>query len=137
MLWIKAFHIIFMVTWFAGLFYLPRLFVYHSSANDYISNERFKTMERRLYYGIATPGGVLTVVSGLGLWIGYQMTGAWFYTKLALVLSLIIYHIWCGLMVRNFRKDRNLRSQNFYRWLNEYPTLVLVTVVLLSVIKPF
>ena len=137
MLWIKAFHIIFMVTWFAGLFYLPRLFVYHSSATDYISNERFKTMERRLYYGIATPGGVLTVVSGLGLWIGYQMTGAWFYTKLALVLSLIIYHIWCGLMVRSFRKDRNLRSQNFYRWLNEYPTLVLVTVVLLSVIKPF
>ena len=137
MLWIKAFHIIFMVTWFAGLFYLPRLFVYHASANDYISNERFKKMERRLYYGIATPGGVLTVVSGLGLWIGYQMTGAWFYTKLALVLSLITYHIWCGLMVRNFRKDRNLRSQNFYRWLNEYPTLVLVTVVLLSVIKPF
>ena len=137
MLWIKAFHIIFMVTWFAGLFYLPRLFVYHSSATDYILNERFKTMERRLYYGIATPGGVLTVVSGLGLWIGYQMTGAWFYTKLALVLSLIIYHIWCGLMVRNFRTDRNLRSQNFYRWLNEYPTLVLVTVVLLSVIKPF
>ena len=137
MLWIKAFHIIFMVTWFAGLFYLPRLFVYHSSATDYISNERFKTMERRLYYGIVTPGGVLTVVSVLGLWIGYQMTGAWFYTKLALVLSLITYHIWCGLVVRNFRKDRNLRSQNFYRWLNEYPTLVLVTVVLLSVIKPF
>ncbi len=137
MLWIKAFHIIFMVTWFAGLFYLPRLFVYHSSVTDYISNERFKTMERRLYYGIATPGGILTVVSGLGLWMGYQMAGGWFYTKLALVLSLIIYHIWCGLMVRNFRTDRNLRSQNFYRWLNEYPTLVLVTVVLLSVIKPF
>ncbi len=137
MLWIKALHIIFMVTWFAGLFYLPRLFVYHASADDSISKERFKIMEHRLFYGIATPGGFLTIASGLALWMGYEISEAWFYAKLGLVLSLIGYHGWCGLMVRDFQKNRNMRSQNFYKWFNEYPTLVLVTVVLLSILKPF
>ena len=85
MLWIKAFHIVFVVTWFAGLFYLPRLFVYHAMTDDAAGRERFKVMERKLYYGIMAPGAVLSVASGLWLWLGYGITGGWLYAKLALV----------------------------------------------------
>ena len=137
MLWIKTLHIIFMVTWFAGLFYLPRLFVYHASATDSISLERFKVMERKLFFGIMTPGAVLTVVFGLWLWLGYGITGAWLYWKLALVVLLLAYHLYCGKLLLDFRHDRNRHGHVFYRWLNEFPLIVLVAAVILVVVKPF
>jgi putative membrane protein len=137
MLWIKAFHLIFMVTWFAGLFYLPRLFVYHAMAEDATSRERFKVMERKLYYGIMTPGAVLTIVLGLWLWRGYGFGGGWMHAKLALVLILIGYHLWCGRLLANFKHDRNAHSHVWYRWFNEFPVIVLIAVVILAVVKPF
>jgi len=138
MLWLKSLHIIFMVTWFAGLFYLPRLFVYHAMATDAIGIERFKVMERKLYYGIMAPGAVLTSISGLWLWLGYDITGGWLYAKLALVAILIAHHLWLGKLMRDFRDDRNRHGDVFYRWINEIPALpVLVAIVLLVVFKPF
>ena len=137
MLWIKAIHIIFMVTWFAGLFYLPRLFVYHAMAEDTASRERFKVMERRLYYGIMAPGAVLTVVFGTWLWLGYGITGGWLHAKLALVAVLIAYHLWCGRLMSDFKHDRNSRSHVWYRWFNEFPTVLLIAAVILTVVKPF
>ena len=137
MLWIKSLHIIFVVTWFAGLFYLPRLFVYHSSATDKEGSERFKIMERKLFYGIMTPGGILTIVFGLWLWLGYGITGGWLHLKLALVAVLIVYHIYCGKLMLDFKHDRNTHGHVFYRWLNEFPTLILVAGVILVVVKPF
>ena len=135
--WIKSLHIIFVVTWFAGLFYLPRLFVYHSTATDKEGRERFKIMERKLFYGIMTPGGVLTIVFGLWLWLGYGITGGWLHVKLALVAVLILYHIYCGKLMLDFKHDRNTHGHVFYRWLNEFPTLILVAGVILVVVKPF
>jgi putative membrane protein len=137
MLWIKTFHVIFMVTWFAGLFYLPRLFVYHAMAEDAPSRERFKIMERKLYYGIMTPGAVLTVVFGAWLWLGYGITGGWLYAKLALVGILIVYHLWCGRLLADFRHDRNTRGHVWYRWFNELPVVLLIAIVALVVVKPF
>ena len=138
MLWVKSLHIIFMVTWFAGLFYLPRLFVYHALAEDFASRERFKVMERRLYRGIMTPGGVLTIVFGLWLWLGwFRGAGGWLFAKLALTGLLVIYHIWCAVLLRDFAADRNKKSHVWYRVFNEFPTLVLFAVVLLVVLKPF
>ena len=137
MLWIKAFHIIFVVTWFAGLFYLPRLFVYHAMAQDAISQERFKVMERKLYYGIMAPGAVLSIASGLWLWLGYERTGAWLHAKLVLVAALIGYHLWCGKLINDFKQGRNARSHVWYRWFNEVPTVILLLVVILAVVKPF
>jgi len=139
MLWVKAFHIIFMVTWFAGLFYLPRLFVYHASSDDEISNERFKIMERKLFWGITTPGGIITIV--LGIWlIAYLGTGVldllWMQLKLALVALLVVYHIWCGNVVQEFKHDRNARSHVWFRWFNEAPVLVLIAVILLVELLP-
>ncbi|MBO68518.1 MAG: TIGR00701 family protein [Acidiferrobacteraceae bacterium] len=137
MLWLKSFHIIFMVTWFAGLFYLPRLFVYHAAARDNQSKERFITMERRLLYGITTPGSILTIITGLWLWASYDIIGDWIYVKSLLVLLLILYQAWCGIIVQKFKKDRNTRTSTFFRWFNEFPTIILMSVVLLSVLKPF
>ena len=137
MLWIKAFHIVFMMTWFAGLFYLPRLFVYHAMCEDRAGNERFKLMERRLYYGIMAPGAVLTVIFGIWLWLGYGITGAWLHAKLALVVILIAYHLWSGKLLNDFKHDRNTRSHVWYRWFNELPTIILIVVVILAVVKPF
>lgn len=137
MLWIKAFHIIFLVTWFAGLFYLPRLFVYHAMCEDRAGNERFKVMERKLYYGIMAPGAVLTAVFGIWLWLGYGITGAWLHAKLALVVILIAYHLWSGKLMNEFKQDRNTRSHVWYRWFNEFPTVILIVVVILTVVKPF
>jgi putative membrane protein len=137
MLIVKSLHIIFMVTWFAGLFYLPRLFVYHAQASDAASIERFKVMERKLYWGITTPGGVLTVVFGLWLWLGwFQGAGLWLHAKLALVVVLAAYHLWCGKLLDDFRSDRNTRSHVWFRWFNEFPVLVLVAIVFLVVLKP-
>jgi protoporphyrinogen IX oxidase len=138
MLIVKSLHIVFMVTWFAGLFYLPRLYVYHAQASDRISIERFKVMERKLFWGIATPGGVLTVAFGLWLWLGwFQGAGLWLHAKLCLVAVLVAYHVWCGKLMIDFRNDRNTRSHTWYRWFNEAPTVALVAIVLLVVLKPW
>jgi putative membrane protein len=141
MLWVKAFHIIGVITWFAALFYLPRLFVYHSMAEDAISVERFKIMERRLYKGIMMPSFVITTL--LGSWMVYDyawqtyMDSYWLHTKLALVLVLVVYHFYCGHLVSVFAKDKNTRSDRFYRWFNELPTVLLLGIIILVVVKPF
>jgi putative membrane protein len=137
MLWIKSLHIIFMVTWFAGLFYLPRLFVYHAMSEDRPGIERFKLMERKLFFGIMTPGAVLTLVFGSWLWLGYGFQGGWLHAKLVLVAVLVAYHLYCGKLLIDFRNDRNRHGHVFYRWLNELPVLLLVAIVLLVVVKPF
>ena len=140
MLWIKSLHIIFMVTWFAGLFYLPRLFVYHAMSEDQASVERFKIMERKLYYGITTPGAVFTWV--FGLWMLYDYAWAawgshlWLLAKLALLGLLLVYHLYCGRLVKTFKNDNNARSHVWYRWFNEIPVLILIGIVLLAVLKP-
>lgn len=138
MLTVKALHIIFVVTWFAGLFYLPRLFVYHAMAEDRASIERFKLMERRLFWGIITPGGVLAVLFGVWLWLGWfrDATG-WLHAKIALVILLAGYHLWCWRLLRDFAADRNRRTHVWLRWFNEFPLLVLVATVFLVVLKPF
>lgn len=133
---VKALHISFMVTWFAGLFYLPRLFVYHAMANDAISLERFKMMERKLYYGIMTPGMLLTIAFGVWLWLGFGISGSWLMWKLALVAGLIVYHLFCGVLLREFKYDRNRHSHVFYRWFNEIPVLALFAIVIFVVVKP-
>ncbi len=137
MLIVKSLHIVFMVTWFAGLFYLPRLFVYHAQASDAVSLERFEVMERRLFWGITTPGGVLTIVFGVWLWLQWDFSGVWLMAKLALVVLLAAYHVWCGKLMLDFRAGRNTRSHVWYRWFNEVPTVLLFAVVFLVVTKPF
>ena len=137
---VKTLHVVFMVSWFAGIFYLPRLFVYHAlaSADDRVGIERFKTMERKLFFGIMTPSAVLTVVFGLWLWLGYYVTGGWMHSKLALVLVLIAFHVYLGLLMRDFARDRNRHGHVFYRWVNEIPALpLLVAIVWLVIAKPF
>ena len=139
MLWVKSFHIIFMVSWFAGLFYLPRLFVYHAMAQDEgdsASMARLKVMERKLYYFIL-PWMVLTLVFGTWLWIGYGISGGWLHAKLFLVALLLGYHHACGRIMRKFARDENTRSHVFYRWFNEVPIVLLLGVVILVVVKPF
>jgi putative membrane protein len=140
MLWVKAFHIIFMVSWFAGLFYLPRLFVYHALCDDAPGQARFVIMERKLFWFI-TPWAVLTVFFGLWLlwdyaWATYSHT-VWLHAKLLLVALLIVYHIYCGKLMLDFRHGRNRRSHVFYRWLNEAPVLILIAIVILVVVKPY
>ena len=137
---VKTLHIVFMVTWFAGLFYLPRLFVYHAQApaDDRVGIERFKTMERKLFYGIMTPGAVLTVAFGLWLWLGFGITGAWLHAKVALVAILVAFHAYLGVLLRDFARDRNRHGHVFYRWLNEIPALpILFLAVWLVIAKPF
>jgi protoporphyrinogen IX oxidase len=136
MLWIKSLHIIFVVTWFAGLFYLPRLFVYHAMSTDVIGIERFKVMERKLFYGIMTPSAVLTVLFGLWLWLGYGISGGWLHAKLVLVAMLIAYHLYCGKLLAEFKYDRNRHGHVYYRWFNEIPVMILFAVVILVVVKP-
>ena len=138
MLWVKAVHIAFMVTWFAGLFYLPRLFVYHALSDDRPSLERFKVMERKLYWGIMTPGAVLTIGSGLWLWLAwFPAATGWLHAKLALVALLAGYHLWCGRLLRAFAAGRNTKSHVWLRWFNEAPVIALFAIVLLVVLKPF
>jgi protoporphyrinogen IX oxidase len=137
MLWLKAFHIIFVVTWFAGLFYLPRLFVYHCETTDAPGYERFCVMERKLF-AIASIGMVGALVFGGLLWVGYwpARTG-WLWVKLAVGLALVGYHHWLIVPLRAFRERRNSRSARFYRIVNELPAAFLVALVLLAVLKPF
>ena len=137
MLWVKALHIIFLVTWFAGLFYLPRLFVYHAQSTDTASIERFKVMERKLYRGIMTPCMVLTLAFGIWMWLGYGFSGGWLHAKLVLVALLVAYHFWLGRLAREFALDASRRSHVFYRWINEAPLVLLAAIVVLVVVKPF
>ncbi len=136
MLWIKSFHIIFMVTWFAGLFYLPRLFVYHSMAIDKISTDRFIIMERKLLYGIMTPGGILTIAFGFWLMFQYNYSGIWLYLKILCVLLLSIYHLYCFKYFFAFKENKNNHSHIFFRWFNEVPVAFLIIIIFLVVFKP-
>jgi len=141
MLWIKAFHILTVITWFAAMFYLPRLFVYHAMADDEISVERFKVMERKLYKGIMMPSFIVTTLMGWWMLQGYAWEAYsnqyWLPLKLILVGMLIIYHFYCGYLVGVFAKDKNTRSHTFYRWFNEIPVLLLIGIIILVVVKPF
>lgn len=138
MLWLKAFHIVFVVTWFAGLFYLPRLFVYHAAATDSPSRERFKLMERRLF-AMMTTGAALAAGFGIAMLIAAPsyLSFGWLHAKLTLVALLLGYHIWCYRLLLGFRADANRRSERWYRWFNEVPSLLLIAIVLLVVLKPF
>ena len=137
MLWVKSLHIVFVVAWFAGLFYLPRLFVYHALSDDTVSRERFKVMERKLYRGIMHPAMVLTLATGAWMWLGYGVTGGWLHVKLGLVAVLVAYHFWLGNLVRGFARDQNAHTHVFYRWINELPLVLLAAIVVLVVVKPF
>ena len=136
--WIKAWHVIFMVTWFAGLFYLPRLFVYHASTSDAAGIERFRVMEARLF-AIMTIGAILTAV--FGVWLLARnpalLETGWLRAKLALVLLLVGYHVWCGRLVRTLAAGKSAHSARWYRWFNEIPSLLLIGIVLLAVARPF
>ena len=139
MLWLKAFHIVFVVMWFAGLFYLPRLFVYHASAQDSIGIERFKIMERRLFV-MMTIGATLAAAIGVSMILlapGYYLALGWLHAKLTLVLALIGYHVWCYRLMVAFRENRNQHSERWYRGFNELPSLLLIAIVVLVVVKPF
>jgi protoporphyrinogen IX oxidase len=137
MLWLKAFHVIAVVTWFAGLFYLPRLYVYHADADDSISLERFRIMERRLF-AIMTIGAVATVGLGAAMLVAapVYLTMGWLRIKLLLVLVLIAYHLSCYKLMRDFAENRNSHSAKWYRGFNEVPSLLLIAIVLLAVVKP-
>ena len=137
MLWIKAFHIIAVTCWMAAIFYLPRLFVYHSMSEDTVSKERFKTMERKLYNGIMTPSMLVSLILGIWLWLAYGFSGGWLHAKLALVFLLVIYHGWCGKTMKKFAKDEIAHGHVFYRWMNEAPIFLLFGIVILVVVKPF
>ncbi len=139
-LWLTVFHLLFMVAWFASLLYLPRLFVYHAQAEDEISIERFKVMERRLYHGIMTPASLLTLVFGLwlaSLSLEVYIQATWFWIKVGLVFLLFGYQGMCGRIRRNFENDSNTLSHTFYRWFNEVPSLFLFFILVLVIVKPF
>jgi putative membrane protein len=133
---LKSLHIIFMVTWFAGLFYLPRLYVYHAMSNDKISNDRFKVMERKLFYGIMTPGGLLTIFFGLWLLYKYDYSGLWLTYKLISVFILVVYHFYCWKFLQLFKNNQNTKSHIFYRVFNEIPVVFLIIIVFLVIYKP-
>lgn len=140
MLWIKALHIISVICWFAGLFYLPRLYVYHADTTDSISIDRFKIMERRLYKGIMVPAAIATLV--FGVWLAVLQwpilkTSGWFHAKVFLVLLLVGYHKMCRFHLRKFAEDANTKSSKYFRWFNEAPTILLVAIVVLVVVRPF
>ncbi len=136
MYWVKAFHIIFVTSWFAGLFYLPRLLVNHAMVTDSTTSDRLKMMEHKLYR-FMLPLALLALGFGLWLWLGYGISGAWMHAKLSLVLLLIGYHWYCGKLIADFKHDRNTRSHVWYRWFNELPVIALSLIVILVVVKPF
>ncbi len=135
MLWIKALHIIAVISWFAGLLYLPRLFVYHAASEDAVSRERFTLMERRLYRLIMGPAMAASILLGLAL-LGWFRIYGWLAVKLILVVALVAFHIWCGRQIRNLAANGGLRPAT-YRLCNEIPTVLLIAIVLLVVLKPF
>ena len=136
MLWYKTLHIIFMVTWFAGLFYLPRLFVYHALSDDKISRDRFMVMERKLFWGIMTPGAILTIIFGI-LLIQYHEFLLWLKIKIFLVALLGVYHIWCGKIMIDFKNNRNTHGHVWFRVFNEIPVIILFVIVYLVIFKTF
>jgi len=136
MLWVKAFHIIFVTSWFAGLFYLPRLFVNHAMETNPEAIQRLTLMEHKLYR-FMLPLALLALGFGLWLWIGYGITGKWMHPKLSLVVGLIAYHWYCGKIIRNFKAGTNKRSHLWFRWFNELPVIALTVIVILVVVKPF
>lgn len=136
MLWIKALHIIAVICWFAAVFYLPRLFVYHAMCEDQPGRERFKIMERKLYNGIMTPSAIATVVFGFWL-LQYGFWGNWMIAKLVLVSLTVVYHFWCGYTIKQFREDNNQHSHRYYRVMNELPIFLMIPIVILVVVKPF
>lgn len=138
-LWFKALHIIFIVTWFSGIFYLPRLFVHHSLSSDKATCERLSIMEGKLFRFI-TPLAMLAIGFGVALFIlnpSYYLASGWFHAKLTLIILLVAYHIYCGKLVGVFARNENTRSDKFYRIFNELPVLVLFAIVILAVVKPF
>ena len=141
MIWLKVIHLVFVVSWFAGLFYLPRIFVYHAESSHQETRETFKTMERRLYFGIMVPAMLLTLITGLWMilayaWSAYQGS-YWLHTKIALAVGLVGDHHWLGFLMKRFQKDQNRYSSRFYRLINEIPLIFLVSMIALVLIKPF
>lgn len=138
MLWLKAFHIVFVVTWFAGLFYLPRLFVYHAMAESETVRETLKVMERRLLI-MTHLGGALAWIFGIALVVSLPewLNQGWMQVKLGFVILLTVFNFWCDHIVKEMAKDQIKHGHKWYRWFNEFPTLVLIIVVILVVVKPF
>jgi putative membrane protein len=136
MLWIKAFHLLFVISWFAGLFYLPRILVNLAMDSDPAARARLLLMARKLYR-FMTILAVPALAFGLWLWLGYGFSGGWLHAKLALVVLLIGYHHACGRLLRKFEQERNTRSHVWFRWFNEIPVLILLATVILVVVKPF
>lgn len=139
-LWFKAFHLFALICWFAGIFYLPRLFVYHSMTEDEVSLERFKIMERKLFWGIMTPSAILTIIFGsllLSTNFQFYLQSGWMHAKLFCVFLLIIYHIICWQFLKTFKADKNIRSHKLYRWFNEAPVILLLAIIIFVVVKPF
>ena len=136
MLFFKTIHIISVITWFAGLFYLPRLFVYHAMSNDSISLERFKTMERKLYNGIMTPSAVITIFTGFYLLTYFGFEALWIKIKITLVVILSIYHFMCYKYLKLFKENKNNKTHIYYRWFNEFPVIILISIIILVVYKP-
>ncbi len=139
--WIRALHIIAVICWMAGMLYLPRLFVYHAMSDDKISNERFKVMERKLFFGIMTPGMIITFIFGIWMladyaWVLYASAG-WLHVKLTLLVVLLVYHGFCWKWLLDFKYDRNKHSHVYYRWVNEIPVVFLLAIIILAVVKPF
>jgi len=141
MLWFKALHLISMVTWFAGLFYLPRLFVYHAMSVDQTSNDQFKIMEQKLYYGITTPGAILTIIFGICILFSNGLSAyseqLWLQIKCIFIFLLLVYHFYCWFLLQDFKYDRNKHSHIWYRWFNELPVVFLIVIVILAVVRPF
>jgi putative membrane protein len=136
MLWIKAFHIIFVTSWFAGLFYLPRLFVNHAMISDIATSDRLKLMELKLFR-FMLPLALLAIAFGLWLWLGYGASGHWMHAKLTLVAILVAYHFYCGKLLNDFKQDNNKHSHIWYRWFNELPVIILCLIVILVEVQPF
>lgn len=139
-LWLKALHIFFMVAWLAGIFYLPRLFVYHAEASEQVVRDQFKIMEKRLWFFI-TPFAILTLIFGVALihvyGLAWLKASGWLHAKLTLVLAIYGYHFYLYKLMKQFARDENTRSAKFYRFLNEAPVLLLLSIVILAVVKPF
>ncbi|MGQ0442008.1 MAG: CopD family protein [Methylophilaceae bacterium] len=136
MLWLKALHIIFVTSWFGGLFYLPRLFVNHAMETNVEAIARLALMEHKLYR-FMLPLACLAMFFGLWLWLSYGITGGWLHAKLLLVIGLVVYHAYCGKIIRDFSLGINKRSHVWFRWFNEIPVLLLFFIVILVVVKPF
>ena len=140
LVWVKAFHVVFVVAWYAGLFYLPRLFVYHAETRDDLGHQRFCTMEKRLSI-LMSIAAVLTVT--LGVWLIYLYGSEWFkvsgwlHAKISLVVLLVVFHGWCQVQVKKFREHRNTHSARFFRMANEVPTVLLVLIMIMVYVKPF